>query len=571
MATEFKLPEVGEGIDSGVVVSILVSEGDTVEVDQPVLELETDKAVVEVPSSVSGKVQSINVKENDEAQVGQVIMTLGEGDASADEASDGDSGDDAETEDDSKDSSDKAESSSQKTESENGSGEEDTGGSGSEEFKLPELGEGIDAGTVVAILVSEGDTIEVDQPVLELETDKAVVEVPSGVSGTVQSINVKANEEASVGQVILTVGGGGGASKSESQEASMSDSDKSESSDTKDKSKSKDSEKKASSGQAAPSTQADGEGSSKLVPAAPSVRRLAREMDVDIRQIQGSGILGRISAQDVRTFAETGSVSRGEPAKESAPASAPAAPKVELPDFSKWGETEREPMSGIRKATVRSMTQAWSNVPMVTQFDKADITEFEALRKKYQPKAEAAGVKLTPTAMLIKVVAGALKKFPDFNASIDTENNEIVYKKYVNIGIAVDTPNGLLVPVIKNADAKNMIGLAVELDELAAKARDRKLSPDEMQGGNFNISNLGGIGGTGFTPIVNPPQVAILGVSRGGMEPIWNKETAEFVPRMMMPMSVTYDHRLIDGAAAARFLRWICTAIEDPFLLALEG
>ena len=566
---EFKLPEVGEGIDSGVVISILVSEGDTVEVDQPVLELETDKAVVEVPSSVSGKVQSINVKENDEAQVGQVIMTVGESSADANSADDGDDeGDNA-----AEDASDEgAESSSQDAKSEDSSGSDDSGG-GSEEFKLPELGEGIDAGTVVAILVSEGDTIEIDQPVLELETDKAVVEVPSGVSGTVQSINVKANEEASVGQVILTVGGGsgGGAAKSESKSAAKSDSDKSASSDSKEAPKSQEGSKKAPSGQSAPSTLADGEGSSKLVPAAPSVRRLAREMDVDIRQIQGSGILGRVSAQDVRTFAETGSVSRGAPAKESAPASAPAAPKVELPDFSKWGETEREPMSGIRKATVRAMTQAWSTVPMVTQFDKADITEFNALRKKYAAKAEAAGVKLTPTAMLIKVVAGALKKFPDFNASIDTEANEVVYKKYINIGIAVDTPNGLLVPVIKNADQKNMIDLALELDELAAKARDRKLSPDEMQGGNFNISNLGGIGGTGFTPIVNPPQVAILGVSRGGMEPIWDKDKGEFIPRMMMPMSVTYDHRLIDGAASARFLRWLCTAVEDPFLLALEG
>ena len=558
MATEFKLPEVGEGIDAGVVVSILVSEGDTVEVDQPVLELETDKAVVEVPSDVSGTVQSINIKENDEAQVGQVIMTVGEGDAKADKAADDSSG--------TKDASDKqAEASGESGEEAEQEGSPEDSGGGTTEFKLPELGEGIDAGTVVNILVSEGDTIEVDQPVIELETDKAVVEVPSGVSGTVQSINVKANEEASVGQVILTVGGGGGSAKAERKQTAKSDSG------SKDKAEAKKSDAKPSSDQAAPSTQADGEGSTKLVPAAPSVRRLAREMDVDIRQMQGSGILGRISAQDVRTFAETGSVSRGAPATGSAPASAPAAPKVELPDFSKWGETEREPMSGIRKATVRSMTQAWSNVPMVTQFDKADITEFNALRKKYQPKAEAAGVKLTPTAMLIKVVAGALKKFPDFNASIDTEANEVVYKKYVNIGIAVDTPNGLLVPVIKHADQKNMIDLAVELDELAAKARDRKLSPDEMQGGNFNISNLGGIGGTGFTPIVNPPQVAILGVSRGGMEPIWNKETGEFVPRMMMPMSVTYDHRLIDGAAAARFLRWICTAIEDPFLLALEG
>jgi pyruvate dehydrogenase E2 component (dihydrolipoamide acetyltransferase) len=228
-------------------------------------------------------------------------------------------------------------------------------------------------------------------------------------------------------------------------------------------------------------------------------------------------------------------------------------------------------MNGVRKATLRAMTNAWGTVPMVTHFDKADITELERLRKRYQPQAEAAGAKLTPTAILLKVVAIALKRFPDFNASIDTEKLEIVHKQYVNVGVAVDTDAGLLVPVVKAVDTKNMIELAVELGELAAKARDRKLSIDEMQGGNFSISNLGGIGGTGFTPIVNPPDVAILGVSRASIEPVWNKDSATFEPRTMMPLALTYDHRLIDGAAAARFLRWICSALEDPFVVALEA
>jgi pyruvate dehydrogenase E2 component (dihydrolipoamide acetyltransferase) len=228
-------------------------------------------------------------------------------------------------------------------------------------------------------------------------------------------------------------------------------------------------------------------------------------------------------------------------------------------------------MSGIRKATVRSMTTAWATVPMGTHCDEADATEFEVLRKRYRDKAEAAGAKLTPTAILVKVVAAALRRFPDFNASIDTETEEVIYKDYVNVTVAVDTDRGLLVPVIKNADRKNIIELAVELDELAQKARDRKLTPEEMQGGNFSVSNLGGIGGTGFTPIVSPPEVAILGVSRSKFEPVYNRETGEFDARLIMPLALTYDHRLIDGAAAARFLRWICLAIEDPFLLALEG
>ena len=263
-------------------------------------------------------------------------------------------------------------------------------------------------------------------------------------------------------------------------------------------------------------------------------------------------------------FAETGSAAP-------TPAVASAAPTVALPDFSRWGEVERSAMSGIRKATVRAMANAWATVPMVTHFDRADSTEFEALRKRYQPRAEAMGAKLTPTAMIIKVVAAALRKFPDFNASIDVAANEVIHKRYVNIGVAVDTPNGLLVPVIKDVDRKNTLELALELGELAAKARDRKLTPDEMQGGNFSVSNLGGIGGVGFTPIVNPPDVAILGVSRGSYEPVYDRETGEFVARLMMPLAVSYDHRLIDGAAAARFLRWVCQAIEEPFLMLLGG
>src|SRR5690606_11828526 len=223
----------------------------------------------------------------------------------------------------------------------------------------------------------------------------------------------------------------------------------------------------------------------------------------------------------------------------------------------------------VRKATLRAMTNAWSTVPMVTHFDKADITELERLRNRYQPLAEAEGAKLTPPAILLKIVAIALVRFPDFNAIIDAEALEVVHKQYVNVGVAVDTDAGLLVPVVKSVDTKNMIELAVELGELAEKARDRKLSVDEMQGGNFSISNLGGIGGTGFTPIVNPPDVAILGVSRASIEPVWNKESGSFEPRTVMPLALTYDHRLIDGAAAARLLRWICTALEDPFLVAL--
>lgn len=451
------------------------------------------------------------------------------------------------------------------------------------EVKLPEVGEGIEAGTVVAVLVQPGDHVQKDQPLVELETDKAVVEIPSTVAGVVSAVNVKENQEAAVGSVLVVIDEGAGAKEDAAKPAAEEPAETSAEEGHEEPAEGREEapsegrpaervsdRKSVAPAQASAPTGAANGGGSRLVPAAPSVRRLARELGVDVRSVRGSGILGRISAADVRSMANGG-----------APAGAPAAgavgqagvsqPQVTLPDFTRWGEVERTAMSGIRKATVRSMASAWATVPMVTHFDEADITELERTRKRYQPMAEAEGAKLTPTAILLKVVAAALRRFPDFNASIDTAAMEIVHKKYVNIGVAVDTDAGLLVPVVKNADQKNIIDLAKELGVLAEKARDRKLTPDEMQGGNFSISNLGGIGGTGFTPIVAPPDVAILGVSRASMKPVWDKEKGEFAARMIMPLALTYDHRLIDGASAARFLRWVCTALEEPFLVALEG
>jgi pyruvate dehydrogenase E2 component (dihydrolipoamide acetyltransferase) len=431
------------------------------------------------------------------------------------------------------------------------------------EFKLPEVGEGIDGGTVVSILVAVGDTIKVDQPVIEMETDKAVIEIPSSVAGRVESINVEANGPVRVGEAILTVSSDAdeaAATASTEVVAPEEPSSASEAQVQAERTTELLATEEAGAGETGPAASRPPVRRG-LVPAAPSVRRLAREQGIDIHEVRGSGILGRISTADLTRHAQA----------PQQPAAAPGVPAFQLPDFSRWGQVERQPMSGIRKATVRSMSTAWATVPMVTHFDEADATGFEELRKRYRSKVEAEGAKLTPTAMLVRIAAAALRRFPDFNASIDTETEEVIHKDYVNITVAVDTDRGLLVPVIKNADRKNIVELAVELDELAQKARDRKLTPDEMQGGNFSISNLGGIGGTGFTPIVSPPEVAILGVSRSRFQPVYNKETGSFDARLIMPLAVTYDHRLIDGAAAARFLRWICQAIEDPFLMALEG
>jgi pyruvate dehydrogenase E2 component (dihydrolipoamide acetyltransferase) len=292
-----------------------------------------------------------------------------------------------------------------------------------------------------------------------------------------------------------------------------------------------------------------------------------------VTQVTGTGPGGRITQDDVKEFAKRimnslGSSGQGAVA---GGAARPAGIGPALPDFAKWGEVERKAMSGIRRKTAEHLSNAWTTIPHVTQFDKADITNLEQVRKKYRAEVEKAGGNLTVTAIAAKVIAGALKAFPQFNASVDQAGEAIVYKKYINVGIAVDTENGLLVPVVRNADKKNLIEISVEIHQLAEKAKARKLTLDEMSGGSMSISNLGGIGGTSFTPIVNWPEVAILGISRGTFEPVWNASSNAFEPRQLLPLSLSYDHRLIDGADAIRFLRWVVEALENPFALALRG
>lgn len=429
------------------------------------------------------------------------------------------------------------------------------------EFILPELGEGITSGDVVNILVAVGDTVAKDQTLMELETDKAVIEVPAPVNGTVASINVAKGGKAAVGQVVFTFDASDAAPAPQTETAPPPIPDQPPAPTTEIPPFP---EVKASSLPAAPQQPSNPlpapmkETHAVDVPAGPSVRRFARELGVDIAIVPGSGERGRISIEDVKAFVKNQFTS-----KNLAPTGS-----VALPDFTKWGEITREPMSNVRRKTAENLSAGWAVGPQVTQYDKCDITELEALRKKYGKQAEQLGGKLTMTAILAKVCYHALQKFPQFNASIDMARSEIVYKKYFNIGVAADTDRGLLVPVIKNVNEKSIFDISVELGELAAKARDRKLSLEEMAGGNFTISNLGGIGGIGFSPLVYQPEVAILGVSRAALEPQWNG--SEFIPRLMLPLSLSYDHRLIDGADAARFLRWICDALEEPFIISLE-
>ena len=299
------------------------------------------------------------------------------------------------------------------------------------------------------------------------------------------------------------------------------------------------------------------------MPAAPSVRRFAREIGLDIGQVPGTGPDGRISVEDVKSHSRQLSAGRGTGGP------APSAPSAPLPDFSKWGPVETEPMSNLRRAAAEHLSAAWTNIPHVTYADKADVTDMEALRKQFGPTAEAAGGKLTMTAIALKIVAAALKRFPGFNASVDMARHEVIYKKYYHVGVAVDTDRGLVVPVIRDVDRKNMIELSIELTEIAARARDRKLTPDDMQGSTFTISNLGGFGGTFFAPIVNAPDVAILGLARSRMEQVY--VDGAFQPRLLLPLMISYDHRLIDGADGARFMQWLVQAFEEPFLLSLEG
>ncbi|MEE8349993.1 MAG: 2-oxo acid dehydrogenase subunit E2, partial [Acidobacteriota bacterium] len=443
------------------------------------------------------------------------------------------------------------------------------------QFKLPNLGENIDSGDVVRVLVQVGDQIRKQQALLELETDKAVIEVPSSIVGTVEEIHVKEGDKAEVGQVILTVGEVAKQEKTRDQPQSKTPKPekarkpeelKAPESDPPQKPAVKKAKKAARKPRAAgaevldfapaPSEVPVDQKPAQPVPAAPSVRRFARQIGLDIHEVQGSGTHGRISIDDVKAHSrkhhqelEEAGTSMGMEA-------------VPLPDFSQWGEVQRQPISNVRRMTAQHVSRSWGTIPHVTQNDKADITRLEEARKRHGRKAEAAGGKLTVTAIMVKVVASALKVFPQFNASIDLLNKEIIYKQYCHIGVAVDTDRGLLVPVIRDVDQKNILDLSVELSQIGARAREAKLTLEEMQGGSFTISNLGGIGGTSFTPIVNVPEVAILGVSRGKVEPLY--QDGEWKPRLMVPLSLSYDHRLIDGADAARFVRWIAQALEEP-------
>ncbi len=547
MATEFKLPELGENIESADIANVLVKEGDHVKVDQAIIEIETDKATIEVPSTIEGTITKLFVKSGDKVKVGSVVMIVDEG------------GKAAEIKD--KNKSDKkieSKTSEVKTEPEvEYKANAQAKASGRKEivdFHLPDLGENIPSADVVNVLVKVGDIIESDQAILEIETDKATIEVPTTIAGKVVEVLVKAGSKAKVGDVVIKVETGVVAEESKQVEVKKEEITESQKVEAK---------KETIPTGERPSIQASELDNQPPIlkgaaPAAPSVRRIAREIGVDINKVPGTGPNGRISMDDVKAFSKK--------LHESYSSSGGTGLNIKsesLPDFTKFGSVNKVEMTNIRKKTADHLSYAWATIPHVTQFDKADITLLEKTRKELNKNSE---VKLTVTAILVKVIVEGLKKFPQFNSSIDMEKKEIIYKNYFNIGVAVDTEFGLIVPVIKNSDKKSLTEISVDMNALAEKARSKKIGLDDLQGGSFTISNLGGIGGTYFTPIVNSPEVAILGVSRGNFEPVWNGYGV-FEPRLMLPLSLSYDHRIIDGADAIRFLRFVVEALEQPLRL----
>jgi pyruvate dehydrogenase E2 component (dihydrolipoamide acetyltransferase) len=419
------------------------------------------------------------------------------------------------------------------------------------EVKVPDIGDFADV-PVIEIHVAEGDTVAQEDPLITLESDKATMDVPSPAAGTVQRLAVSVGDQVSEGGLILTLasGDGSGAKPGLEEGQQAADIEQQEPSPAAVSEAAAAAEASAS---AAPAAAAPADGRAH---AGPSVRRLARELELDLSTIKGSGEKGRITKEDLRASLKGPAA----PAAAAAPAGA-GIPEVPPQDFSRFGPVETQPLPRIKKISGPFLHRSWLNVPHVTHNDEADITELDAYRKELDTAAKAEGYRVTLLAFLLKAAVSALRQFPEVNSSLSPEKDALILKSYYHIGIAVDTPGGLVVPVVRDVDRKGVTALSKELGEISKRARDGKLSPDDMSGGSFTISSLGGIGGTAFTPIVNAPEVAILGVVRSKMSPVW--DGSEFVPRLMLPLSLSYDHRVIDGALAARFTRHLCQLLED--------
>jgi pyruvate dehydrogenase E2 component (dihydrolipoamide acetyltransferase) len=553
MATkEIKVPDIGDFSDVPV-IEVLVKEGDTVDVDTPLITLESDKASMDVPSPEAGTIQSIMVKVDDKVSEGTPILVLEAADSGAQEAA--------------PDTQSSEPAGGAAPQPEPGS----TGTGSTMEVTVPDIGDFSDV-EIIEVHVAPGDELRAEDPMITLESDKATMDVPSPMAGTVAEVLVKNGDTVSEGDVILTLEsanssaapppsaetGTAPATEQKGNEAAPANRDTARTD--------------APEPRSAPASLPEGGQPKKggWPHASPSVRRFARELGVDITEVQGSGRKGRILKEDVQGWVKK-QVHDRTPAARAAPVAATgqAAVLPEMPDidYSQFGEVEVVSLNRIRKLTAINLHRSWLHVPRVTQFDEADITELEEFRQELKTEAEARGVRITMLAFLMKACVAALREYPRFNSSLEKGGENLILKKYYNIGIAVDTPDGLVVPAIRNVDRKGIYELATELGEVSQRARNKKLSPNDLQGATFTISSLGGIGGTMFTPIVNAPEVAILGASRAQMKPVY--EDGEFVPRLMLPLALSYDHRVVDGAEGARFVVFLSKVLGDARRLLL--
>ena len=562
--TQIHVPDVGSS-DPVDVIEISVKVGDTISAEDTIIVLESDKATVEVPAPQGGKVAAISVKVGDRVKEGDAVMEL-----EAEEA-DGNDEDESVAADDKGDTAQGSGAQSQPQDEpnkENVSGNgakvdkpKEQAGSHTETVKVPDLGD-IDAAEIIEVNVAVGDELDEEQVIVVVESDKASLEIPSPKAGKVESVSVSVGDKVGTGDALITLAVAGTAEDAapaaeKSAEPERDKGDFASKGQESDKSTQRESVSKgASSSPSRPQSAGAGATPSKPVHAGPAVRKLARETGVDLSQVSATGPKGRILKDDVHAYVKQRL--EGQPVGGTGGGLAVELPEI---DFSQFGDIERVELNKLRKVSAQNLTRSWLTIPHVTQHDNADITDLEAFRKSQNKRLEREGVKLTMLAFLVTACARALKAYPRFNSSLENSGEALIEKGYINIGIAVDTPNGLVVPVIKDADKKGLKEIALEMGELAEKARNRKLTPADMKGGTFSISSLGGIGGTAFTPIVNWPEVAILGVSRSDMQPVWDGN--QFQPRLMLPMSLSYDHRVIDGAAAARFTTYLSQLLTD--------
>jgi len=537
---EIKVPDIGSSGKASV-IEISVKPGDTISAEQPLITLESDKASMEIPSPAAGVVESISVKVGDEVGTGDLILIL-KGAASSKPAAASAPASQAQS------------PAKEKLTEQAAEAPAEAAGESVEEVRIPDIGSSGSA-NVIEVMVKAGDSVEADQSLITLESDKASMEIPAPKAGVVESLSIKVGDEAKTGDLILTlkVQGSAPAKKAEdrpqeavSQQQAVAPN------------KQGVPEAKAAA-TPAPAVSGPSKAGTK-VHAGPAVRMTAREYGVDLADVPATGPKGRILKEDVQAYVKN-MLHKAKQAPTEGASGGAGIPSIPAVDFSKFGEVEEVAMSRLMQIGAANLHRSWLNVPHVTQFESADITELETFRISQKAAAEKAGVKLTVLPLLLKACAHLLKELPDFNSSLAPSGKALIRKKYVHIGFAVDTPDGLMVPVIKNVDQKSLLQLAGEAAELAEKARSKKLSPDAMQGACFTISSLGHIGGTGFTPIVNAPEVAILGVSKATMQPVWDGKA--FEPRLMLPLSLSYDHRVINGAAAARFTKRLSELLAD--------